>query len=68
MMILSCLKLTWTHRIMQTIPMSALVWHLFQVVVRLWNLKEGDGVDCMVEIMFDIQYLPLPLVCGIPSA
>jgi hypothetical protein len=68
MMILSCFKLTWAHRIMQTIVMSGLVGHMFWVVVRLWNLKEGDGVDCMVEIMFDVQYLPLPLVCGIPSA
>jgi hypothetical protein len=47
--------------------MFIFIGHIFLVLSRFWNLKEGVGLDCILEIMFDFQFLPLPSSCALPS-
>jgi hypothetical protein len=64
-MTLPCLNVFWAHRCFQAIVIFALTSHVFWIVSRLWNLKEGVTLACASNIIFDIQFLPLPSLCGI---
>lgn len=63
---LPCFKVTWAHRSFQAIVVFAMTSHICWVVFRLWNSKEV-GWNCIIDIMFNVQYLPLPSLCSISS-
>jgi hypothetical protein len=64
LMILPCFNHNWTHRTMVVGAVYGVACHLLWVVSRLWFLKDNGGVDCMVEVLFDIPFLSLPTSCS----
>jgi hypothetical protein len=61
---LPCLNVTWTHATMAVALGLGLIIHAFWVI---WNLNKGVGLDCMVEVVFDIPFMPLLSSCSAPS-
>jgi len=61
MVLLPCLDVAWTHTIMRGTAALGITSHVFQVV-RKW--RSGVGLDCMVEVIFDIPFMPLVSSCS----
>jgi hypothetical protein len=64
LMMLPCFNLNWTHRTIVAGLVYGIASHLSSVVSRLWFLKDNGGVDCMVEVLFDVPPLTLPSSCS----
>lgn len=61
MVLVPCLDVTWMYRTAQATAMLAMICHVSWVV---WNWKRGVALDCMVETVFDIPFMPLLTSCS----